>query len=134
MLETLQTIHGHWRWILLAVALIAGVKYLIGLVTNGKVGSLDKQLALGFAIAMTIQFVLGLVALIGKFANGLFIPGLHMEHLTYGLIATGLSHAIPMRKEARPDAARFRSGLIFIVISLVLVVFSVIRVRGGWVY
>jgi hypothetical protein len=134
MLDTLQTIHGHWRWILLAVALVAGVKYLIGLVTNGKVGLLDKQLALGFAIAMTIQFVLGVVNLIGKFANGQFLPALHMEHLAYGLIATGLSHAIPMRKETRPDAARFRSGLIFIVISLVLIVFSVIRVRGGWVY
>jgi hypothetical protein len=134
MLDTLQTIHGHWRWILLAVALIAGVKYLIGLITGGKVGALDKQLALGFAIAMTIQFVLGLVNLLGKFANGLFIPGLHMEHLTYGLVATGLAHAIPMRKESRPDGARFRTGLIFIVITLILTVLSVIRVRGGWIY
>jgi hypothetical protein len=134
MLDTLQTIHGHWRWILLAVALIAGAKYLIGLITNGKVGALDKQLALGFAIAMTIQFVLGLVNLLGKLANGLFIPGLHMEHLTYGLVATGLAHAIPMRKESRPDSARFRTGLIFIVITLILTVLSVIRVRGGWTY
>jgi hypothetical protein len=133
MLETIQTIHGYWRWILLLVALIGAVKFLAGWLTNGKVQALDKQIALVFAIAMTIQFVLGIVNLIGKFVTGTFIPAVHIEHTTYGLIATGLAHAIPMRKDDRPDVARFRSGAIFVIVALALVFLSVVRVRGGFV-
>ncbi len=128
---TLQ-IHGYWRWLLLVLAIVAAVKFAMGWFGNSKVQAIDKQLAAWFAIAMTIQFVLGLINIIGYISIGAFNPRIHMEHAVYGLIATGLAHAIPMRKEQRPDVARFRMGFIFVLASLIVVLVSVIRLRGGW--
>ncbi len=132
--ETVQTIHGYWRWVLLILAVIAAVKFAMGWFGNGKVQAIDKQLAAWFTIAMTIQLVLGLITLVLKLGMGVFIASKYPEHIVYGLIATGLAHAIPMRKDARPDVARFRMSFIFVVASLVVVLLSVIRLRGGWTW
>ncbi len=132
LISTTLLIHGYWRWVLLTLAILAAVKFAMGWFGNGKVQAIDKQLASWFTIAMTIQFVLGLISIIGYIAIGAFSPRIHAEHAVYGLIATGLSHAIPMHKDDRPDVTRFRMSFIFVVASLVVVVLSVIRLRGGW--
>ena len=132
LISTTLLIHGYWRWVLLTLAILAAVKFAMGWFGNGKVQAIDKQLASWFTIAMTIQFVLGLISIIGLTILGGFVPSKHPEHVVYGLIATGLSHAIPMRKDDRPDVTRFRMSFIFVVASLVVVVLSVIRLRGGW--
>lgn len=132
LISTTLLIHGYWRWVLLTLAILAAVKFAMGWFGNGKVQAIDKQLASWFTIAMTIQFVLGLISIIGLTILGGFVPSKHPEHIVYGLIATGLSHAIPMRKDDRPDVTRFRMSFIFVVASLVVVVLSVIRLRGGW--
>ena len=130
----IQTIHGHWRWVVALVALAALVKFAIGWFGKGKVTSLDKQLASAYAIVITIQLVLGLINLVIKLTQGIFIGSLYPEHIVYGLVATGLAHAIPMRKDDRPDDRRFRMGTIFVLASLAVVVLSVVRIRGGWSY
>ena len=132
LISTTLLIHGYWRWVLLTLAILAAVKFAMGWFGNGKVQAIDKRLASWFTIAMTIQFVLGLISIIGLTILGGFVPSKHPEHIVYGLIATGLSHAIPMRKDDRPDVTRFRMSFIFVVASLVVVVLSVIRLRGGW--
>lgn len=129
-----QTFHGHWRWIVVLVAAAALVKFLIGMLSKGKVTQIDKTLATAFAGVMTVQFVLGIATLIWKISLGAFAPAIHAEHLTYGIVAVALSHMIPMRKDDRPDAARFQRGFVFALIAIVLMVLSVIRLRGGWVY
>jgi hypothetical protein len=83
---------------------------------------------------MTVQFVLGLATLLWEISLGAFAPAIHAEHLTYGIVAVALSHMIPMRKDDRPDAARFTRGLLFVVIAILLIVLSVTRLRGGWMY
>lgn len=130
----IQTIHGHWRWVVALVALAALVKFAIGWFGKGKVNSLDKQLASAYAIVITIQLVLGLINLVIKLTQGIFIGSLYPEHIVYGLVATGLAHAIPMRKDERPDDRRFRMGTIFVLASLAIVLLSVVRLRGGWSY
>lgn len=130
----IQTIHGLWRWVVALVALAALVKFAIGWFGKGKVTSLDKQLALAYAIVITIQLVLGVINLIIKLTQGIFIGSLYPEHIVYGLVATGLAHAIPMRKDERPDDRRFRMGFIFVLASLAIVLLSVVRMRGGWSY
>ena len=136
MMDTniIQTIHGHWRWVVALVALAALVKFAIGWFGKGKVNSLDKQLASAYAIVITIQLALGVINLIIKLTQGIFIGSLYPEHILYGLVATGLAHAIPMRKDERPDDRRFRMGFIFVLASIVIVVLSVVRMRGGWSY
>lgn len=111
LISTTLLIHGYWRWVILVLAIIAAVKFAMGWFGKGKVQEFDKQIASWFAIAMTIQLVLGIINLIGYISMGGFNARIHMEHTVYGLIATGLSHAIPMRKEMRPDVARFPDGV-----------------------
>lgn len=134
MFQTIMTIHGHWRWVLALIAVVAIVKFLIGWLGKGKVTQLDKTIATAFAGAMTVQLVLGLINLGFVLSLGTFSPRLHGEHLVTGIIAVGLSHAVPMRKDDRPDTARFRSGVILTAISLIASVMNVILVRGGWMY
>ena len=130
----IQTIHGHWRWVVALVAVAALVKFAIGWLGKGKVSAFDKQLAMVYAIVITIQLALGVINLIIKLTQGIFIGSLYPEHIVYGLVATGLAHAIPMRKDERPDDRRFRMGTIFVLASLVIVLLSVVRLRGGWSY
>lgn len=134
VMNFVQTFHGHWRWIVALVAVVAAVKFLLGVVNKSKVAQIDKTIATAFAGVMTVQFVLGLATLLWKISLGAFAPAIHAEHLTYGIVAVALSHMIPMRKDDRPDAARFTRGLLFVVIAIVLVVLSVTRLRGGWMY
>ncbi len=134
MLETILTIHGYWRWVVLAVALVALVKFVIGWLGKGKVTDLDKTLGRVFAVVMTIQLVLGVLILLSFVMAAAFNPKTQMEHLLYGLLATGLSHALPLRKENRPDSARFMMSAVYVLLALALIVFSVIRLRGGWVF
>jgi hypothetical protein len=94
---------------------------------------LDKTLGQMLAWSMTLQFVLGVINFVNFISLGAFNPGRHLEHLTYGLVAVGLSHALPLRKEERDDGARFRSASIMTVVALLLVVFSVLRLRGTWI-
>ena len=65
LISTTLLIHGYWRWVLLTLAILAAVKFAMGWFGNGKVQAIDKQLASWFTIAMTIQFVLGLISIIG---------------------------------------------------------------------
>lgn len=104
----------------------------MGWLGKGKVQNIDKQLSVWLAIAITAQFVLGLINIIGFISIGAFNPRVHPEHIVYGLAATGLIHAIPMRKDARPDNARFRTGLILLGVALILIFLSVARLPGGW--
>ena len=132
--EFVEKFHGHWRWLVALVAVVALVKFLIGWLSKGEVQKLDKQIGGAFAIVMTVQFVLGLVTLVGVFIEGSFNPRYHGEHLVTGLIAVGLSHTLPLRKDDRPSTARFRTAFIMTLVSLVLAVMNVIIVRGGWMY
>lgn len=134
MFQLILTTHGHWRWILLLVAAVAAVKFLIGLLSNGKVAGIDKLLGSAYAWAITIQLVLGVINLVYYATSGLFNPRIHFEHAFYGIVATGLAHAMPIRKDSRPDRSRFLMSLVFILVSLLLVFLSVIRLRGAWVY
>jgi len=134
ILSLIYQLHSVWRWALLIIAVVAGVKFLIGWLSRQQVKAVDITLGNLFAGFMTIQFVLGLINLIGYISIGAFNPRIQAEHALYGLIAVGLSHALPLRKTDRPDVARFRTSFFMILIGLVLVLLSVIRLRGGWVW
>jgi heme A synthase len=134
MIAFIQPIHGYFRWLVLAVALIALLKFVIGWLGKGKVTPLDQTLGRVFAIVMTIQLVLGVLNLLGYVLAGAFNPKGQIEHAVYGLLATGMSHALPLRKTERPDSARFMMSAVFVLLSLAMLLFSVIRLRGGWVF
>ncbi len=131
-MDMILTTHGHLRWVLALVAVIALVRFLIGWFGGGKVTAVDKTLGQILAWSMTLQLVLGVINLVNLISVGAFNAARHIEHLTYGVLAVGLSHALPLRKEEREDGARFRSAAIMTLAALLLVVLSVIRLRGAW--
>lgn len=133
MIATLITVHGLIRWILAALALIVLVRYAMGWLGKRPFTSLDRQLGIAYAGAITVQFVLGLVNLVLLAVNGAFRPGAHIEHAFYGLVATGLVHMLPMFKN-QPDAARFRNAFFLALVSLLLIVLSVARLRGSFFF
>ncbi|BCX03153.1 MAG: hypothetical protein KatS3mg053_1091 [Candidatus Roseilinea sp.] len=133
MLTTLITVHGLIRWVLAVLALIVLVRYAIGWLGKRSFTSLDRQLGVAYAGVITVQFVLGLVNLILLAVNGAFRPGIHIEHAFYGLVATGLAHMTPMFKN-QPDATRFRNAFFLVLASLLLVLLSVMRLRGSFFF
>ncbi|MFN4294482.1 MAG: hypothetical protein ACK4JD_10150 [Thermoflexales bacterium] len=133
MLATLITVHGLIRWVLAALALIVLVRYVTGWLGKRPFTGADRQLGAIYAGAVTVQFVLGLVNLILLGVNGAFRPGVHIEHAFYGLVATGLTHMAPMFKN-QPDATRFRNAFFLVLASLLLVLLSVVRLRGSFLF
>ena len=132
-MEFIQTIHGLWRWVLAIAAIVLIVKSVIGLAKGADYTEADRKLAFYFAMAVTVQFVLGAANLIGKISIGAFSARLHMEHLVTGTIATALSHMPPMFKR-RSSRARFAGTLILAVLSILVAVVNVGMVRGSWFY
>lgn len=133
MLATLITVHGLIRWVLAALALIVLVRYATGWLGKRPFTDADRQLGAIYAGAITVQFVLGLVNLIWLGLNGAFRPSVHIEHAFYGLVATGLTHMAPMFKN-QPDAMRFRNAFFLVLASLLLVLLSVVRLRGSFLF
>jgi hypothetical protein len=134
IISTLVQLHGYWRWVVALVAIVALVKFVMGWLGNKQVTPQDKLIGTAFASAMSIQLVVGLINIVGYVVLGAFNPRVHIEHAVYGFLATGLSHALPLRKDDRPDVTRFRTSAIMVVVSLLLILLSVIRLRGGWVW
>lgn len=130
-MDILVTIHGLFRWVLAILAIVVLVKYAIGWLGKRPFTAVDKQLGSAYAGAMTVQFVLGIVNIIGYVIAGRFSPGLHIEHAFYGLIALALSHMLPMFKN-QPDDKRFRNAFFLVLLSLIVMFWSVMRLRGGW--
>lgn len=133
MLSTLITIHGLVRWATAAVALIALAKFGLGWLGRQKFTAADRALGSLYAGVITVQFVLGVVVLALLLVNGAFRPAVHVEHAFYGLVATGLAHGISGLKRL-PDAQRFRTAFLLVLASLVVVFFSVVRLRGTFFF
>jgi hypothetical protein len=130
-MEILVSIHGLLRWAIAILAVVVLVKYGIGWLGKRPFTPLDKQLGSAYAWTMTVQFVLGLINIIYYIVAGIFRPGQHIEHAFYGLIAVALAHMTAMFKN-QPDDKRFRNAFFLVLLSLLVILLSVLRLRGGW--
>jgi hypothetical protein len=130
-MEILVSIHGLLRWAIAILAVVVLVKYGIGWLGKRPFTPLDKQLGSAYAWTMTVQFVLGLINIIYYIVAGIFRPGQHIEHAFYGLIAVALAHMTAMFKN-QPDDKRFRNAFFLVLLSLLVILLSVMRLRGGW--
>jgi hypothetical protein len=130
LLDITLTLHSLWRWVVLIVAVVVIVKFGVGWLGKRPWTDLDTRLGSGYAWAMTIQLVLGLVLLILYAAQGAFNARVQIEHAIYGLIATALAHMTRMFKN-QPDDRRFRNALLLVLASLLVALFSIWRLRGN---
>jgi hypothetical protein len=124
------TLHSLWRWVVLIVAVVAVVRFVIGWLGKRPWADLDTRLANGYAWALTVQVVIGLVLLVIYIVTSAFNPRLQIEHTVYGLIATALAH-MTRRFKNQPDEMRFRNTLLLVLASLLIVLFSIWRLHGN---
>jgi len=128
-MDILLALHSFVRWIIVAVALVAIIKFAIGWAADSLFGSMDRGLASGFAGLMDLQVLLGLIYLIwnGIAAEG--FPAFRIEHAVTMVIAAAVAH-LPARFKMLNDKLRFQYSLIAILASLILVFIGISFLMG----
>ena len=125
------TFHGEIRWLVALAALIAIVKFALGLARRTDYGKVDRALMSAFTGLLDLNVVLGLILLFG-------LPGgllrFRVEHATTMLLAVVAAHLSAIWRRSDDSARKFRNNLIVILVALALVIVGVVRLRGGWTF
>lgn len=127
---TLLTIHGEMRWLVALAAIVVIVKFLIGWLGKREYTSLDRTLLTVFTILLDINVLLGLILL---FFGGGF-SGPRLEHATTMILAAIAAHMTAIWRRSTDSSIKFRNQLLMVLLALVLVLFGVIRLRGGFMF
>ena len=127
---TLMTIHGELRWIVAVLAVVIIIKFAIGWLGRRNYTSLDRTLLMAYTILLDINVLLGLVLL---FINGGF-SGPRIEHATTMLLAVIAGHMTAMWRRSTNSPTKYRNQLLLVALSLLLVFFGIIRLRGGFTF
>lgn len=128
---TLMTIHGEVRWIVAILAVVVIIKFAIGWLGKRNYTSLDRGLLSAYTILLDINVLLGLILL---FFNGGGFTGPRLEHATTMLLAVIAAHMTAMWRRSTDSPTKYRNQLLLVVLSLVLVFFGVLRLRGGFTF
>jgi hypothetical protein len=134
-------IHSYWRWLVLLVLLVRGLKGLVGYLQKSEYGALDKRLSLAAVIAVDVQLLLGIVlfAISPTIRIALADPGaamkndvvrlLFVEHpftMIVGVVLVHVGHALGKRP-TRPDPSRHR-----IAAAMTLLGLGIVLTRIPW--
>ena len=126
----LMTIHGELRWLVVLAAIIVIIKFLIGWLGKREYTSLDQKLLMVFTILLDINVLLGLIIL---FFGGGF-TGPRLEHATTMILAAIAAHMTAIWRRSTDSSLKFRNQLLMVVLAVILVIFGVIRLRGGFMF
>ncbi|NKQ37719.1 MAG: hypothetical protein HF973_19170 [Chloroflexi bacterium] len=129
-MDILETIHGEFRWLIMLAAIVAVVKFAIGLIKKQDYTPTDGKIMLVYTVLLDIQLLMGLTLLI--FGGNFDRP--HLEHATTMIIAIVVAHLNAIWRKSDDSSKIFRNNLTVILISLALILLGVIRLRGGWVF
>ena len=127
---TLMTIHGEVRWLVAILAVVVIIKFAIGWLGRRNYTSLDRSLLTAYTILLDINVLLGIILL---FFNG-GINGPRLEHAGTMLLAVIAAHMTAMWRRSTDSPTKFRNQLLLVALSLLLVFFGVIRLRGGFTF
>ena len=127
MAQFMFEMHSGVRWIVVVLGVLIMIRSLYGWLAKGKSSRLDHQLSLGFSVAYSIQFLLGVIVLvlIGTYGRQQF------EHLAIMLVAIGVAGMLG-RWRRQPDPIRFRNTFFTLVVFSILVYFGVAFLPQGW--
>ncbi len=126
----LTTIHGEMRWLVVLAAVVVIVKFLIGRLGKREYAAIDQKLLLVFTILLDINVLLGLIIL---FFGGGF-SGPRLEHATTMILAVIAAHMTAIWRRSTDSSLKFRNQLLMVVLAVILVIFGVIRLRGGFMF
>ena len=127
---TLITIHGELRWLVVLAAVIVIIKFLIGWLGKRNYASVDRTLLTVLTILLDINVLLGLVILL--FGGG--FTGPRLEHATTMTLAAIAAHMTAIWRKSSDSSLKYRNQLFMVLLAVVLVIFGVIRLRGGFMF
>lgn len=127
---TLITIHGELRWLVVLAAAVVIIKFLIGWLGKREYASIDRTLLLVFTILLDINVLLGLIIL---FFGGGF-TGPRLEHATTMILAAIAAHMTAIWRRSTDSSLKYRNQLLMVLLAVFLVIFGVIRLRGGFMF
>jgi hypothetical protein len=123
--------HSGWRYLVIAIAIVALVKLLIGLVSRSKWSKLDQALGAAFPIIFDIQLLLGLVlwVLQGRWSGEDMLRS--WEHPIIMIVSILVAHIAWSRtKKAGSDAGKFRTAFIGFLIAALVMGLGVAQITG----
>lgn len=135
MHNTLLIIHSLLRWAILLAGIWAVIRSLKGVSSNSPFTGADKKAGLFFMIFFDLQLLVGLLLYfvtsplvktalsnMGAAMKDGVLRFYAVEHITMAVIAFILVHiGYSKVKKAGTDAAKFKNGLVFFGIALLLV-------------
>ena len=124
-------IHGLVRWLVALLAIVAIIKFTLGWLRNLPCTSADRGIMSAYTGLMDLNLLLGLILLFGL---GGGFPMHRIEHATTMIIAVVVAHLSAIWKKSDDVSKKFRNYLIVVVVSIILIVMAVIRLRGGWTF
>jgi hypothetical protein len=128
----LLMVHSILRWIIVIVAVIAGLKFLIGWLASREYTRIDRILLAAYSGLIDLQVLIGLIFFVWTGVTGAGFSDLfRWEHAFVMVLAAVAAHA-PMRWAGAPDRPRYRNNLLAIVASLILIYIGVSVLPGGW--
>jgi hypothetical protein len=121
-----RVLHSWTRWIFLIVAIAALVMFILGLIRKRAWDKRANTLLNVYSSVLSLQWLFGLILLISWGSIIGFNQRHFWEHLTVQTIAMIVANAHHgWRRRELPDAARWRNGLLVIVISLALIMVGI---------
>jgi hypothetical protein len=124
--------HSWLRWVIVALAVIALVRFLIVWIGKAEPGPMDRGLMSGFVGMLDLQMLLGIVILIWLGTAGAGWPRERFEHGATMLIAVILAHIFSAKWKNLPGQLRARNYTLLLLGVLLLVVVGVMRLPQGW--
>jgi len=121
-LEIVRLLHSWGRWVVLALLVLALLKFVLGLVQKKPFDKTSETLMKVFSAVFGVQFLLGL----GMLAT-LGFERYRMEHGFAMLVAVALAGLLPRRWRALPDAKRHRNHLLLMLLILALIAVAILR-------
>lgn len=129
-MEILLMAHSGLRWLVLLLAGIAIVKFLVGWLRHSPYTGMDRGLMAGYSGLMDLQVTLGLILLVWSGVAGAGFPLYRLAHGLIMILAAVVAH-LSARWKNEEAPLRFRSNLLLVSGSLILVLLGIAVLPGG---
>ncbi len=122
--DFLTTLHSHNRNLVFLTAVVAIALTLVATLRKQPLGKAAQWSNRTYSLVLTLQFVIGLIVLVGRWSE--FSEGLRhrLEHAVIMLVAVGLTH-MTGRFAKLPAPLASRNTLLTLLASLILVILGI---------
>ncbi len=132
MQNIILTLHSVWRWVVVAIAIVAIVRFAISWLRGAPENRLDRALMPAFAGSLDLQTLLGITYFIWDGLARNIWPLYRIEHAGTMLIAVVTAHIGTRRWRGAPNPIRARNYLFVVVVVFLLIGAGISRLPQGW--